>query len=165
MGIADVWTGDAEDPEHWRETHLRIEGPAVRDILGGFLENWTEATRSCSGRHHVPELTHFDDGVDVQVPAARATAGGTAAAELFYAAIAGAQERLWLTTAYFAPGAAFVDLLGDAARRGVDVRILVNGPKSTRRWCGRPASAPTAGCSRRACASSSTNRRCCTPRC
>src|ERR671926_1008779 len=42
VGIAEQWDGNAEDPEHERETHLRIEGPAVRDPLGGFLENWTE---------------------------------------------------------------------------------------------------------------------------
>ncbi len=44
VGIADVWDGNAQDPDHWRETHVRIEGPAVRDVLGGFLENWTAAT-------------------------------------------------------------------------------------------------------------------------
>ncbi len=43
VGIADVWTGNAQDPEHWRETHVEVEGPAVRDILGGFMENWAEA--------------------------------------------------------------------------------------------------------------------------
>jgi cardiolipin synthase len=128
VGIADVWTGDAEDPEHWRETHVQIEGPAVRDLLGGFLENWTEATQVVLGTSHFPKLASFEDGIDVQVTRSSAKAGGTAAALLFYAAIAGAQERLWLTTAYFAPGAAFVNLLGHAAQRGVDVRILVNGP-------------------------------------
>lgn len=49
VGIADVWTGDAEDPSHWRETHLRVEGPAVTDLLGAFLENWTEATGGLLG--------------------------------------------------------------------------------------------------------------------
>ena len=53
--------------------------------------------------------------------------GGTAVSELVYAAIVGARRRLWLTTAYFNAGSAFVDALCDAARRGVDVRILVAG--------------------------------------
>lgn len=128
VGIADVWTGDAQDPGHWRETHAVIEGPAVRDLLGGFLENWNEATQVVLGPSHLPELACFDGGIDVQVTRSSPRAGGTAAAQLFYAAIAGARERVWLTTAYFAPGAAFVDVLCEAAARGVDVRILVNGP-------------------------------------
>jgi cardiolipin synthase len=127
VGIADVWTGDAEDPSHWRETHLRIEGPAVTDLLGAFLENWTEATGGLLGAAHVPEIAAFDDGVPLQVTRSTPIGGPTALTQLFYAAIAGARQRLWLTTAYFAPDRAFEDALCAAARRGVDVRILVNG--------------------------------------
>ena len=128
VGIADVWDGDAEDPEHWRETHVQIEGPAVRDVLGGFMENWAEAADVLLDARHVPELESFDDGVGLQVIRSSPRAGGSATSQLFYAAIAGAQERLWITTAYFAPDAAFLDQLCDAPKRGVDVRILVNGP-------------------------------------
>jgi cardiolipin synthase A/B len=128
VGIADVWDGDAQDPEHWRETHVQVEGPAVRDILGGFMENWAEAANVVLDRRHVPELVHFDDGIGVQVIRSSPRSGGTATSQLFYAAIAGARERLWITTAYFAPDEAFTDLLCDAPGRGVDVQILVNGP-------------------------------------
>ncbi|HSH59230.1 MAG TPA: phospholipase D-like domain-containing protein [Acidimicrobiales bacterium] len=127
VGIADMWTGDAQDPEHWRETHARIEGPAVRDIVEGFQENWTEATRRLVGTSHVPELESFDDGVAVQVTRSSPSTGATAVAELFYAAIVGARRRLWITTAYFTAGSAFLEALCAAARRGVDVRILVAG--------------------------------------
>ncbi len=128
VGIADVWTGDAEDSEHWRETHAMVEGPAVRDIVGGFMENWAEAANAVLGSSHFPKLAGDDDGVDVHVIRSSPRSGGTAVAQLFYAAIAGARERLWITTAYFAPDEAFLDLLCDAATRGVDVQILVNGP-------------------------------------
>jgi len=128
VGIADVWTGDAQDPEHWRETHAMVEGPAVRDIVGGFMENWAEAAGVTLGRSHLPDLPAFDDGVDVQVIRSSPRSGGTATAQLFSAAVAGAQERLWITTAYFAPDEAFLELLCDAAARKVDVKILVNGP-------------------------------------
>jgi cardiolipin synthase A/B len=128
VGIADVWTGDAQDPEHWRETHIQVEGPAVRDILGGFMENWAEAASVVLDSRHVPDLEHFDDGVGLQVVRSSPRSGGTATSQLFYSAIAGVQERLWITTAYFAPDEAFLDLLCAAAARDVDVRILVNGP-------------------------------------
>ena len=125
VGIADMWTGDAEDSEHWRETHCRLEGPVVREILGGFLENWTESTQRVLAPSHVPDLQVYDDGVPVQVSRSTPTTGGTAVSELFFAAIAGAQKRLWLTTAYFTAGRAFMEALCAAAQRGVDVRILV----------------------------------------
>ena len=128
VGIADVWAGDADDPEHWRETHVSVEGPAVLDILGGFLENWTEASKTVLGPAHYPKPASFDDGVEVQVMRSSPKAGGTVTLHLFNAAIAGARERLWITTAFLAPGDAFVRLLADAARRGVDVRLLTNGP-------------------------------------
>jgi cardiolipin synthase len=127
VGIADVWTGDAQDPSHWRETHLQVEGPAVTELFGAFLENWTEATGGLLGAAHVPELTAFEDGVALQVTRSTPIGGPTALTQLFFAAIAGARERLWMTTAYFAPDRTFEDALCAAARRGVDVRILVNG--------------------------------------
>ena len=127
VGIADVWTGDAQDPDHWRETHLRIEGPAVLDLFGAFLENWTEATGGLLVGTHIDDPGSFDDGVALHVTRSTPNGGATAATELFYSAIAGARERLWLTTAYFAPDRTFEDVLCDAARRGVDVRVLVNG--------------------------------------
>ena len=127
VGVADVWTGDAQDPEHWRETHLRIEGPAVLDIFGAFLENWTEATGGLLTGRHAPEVAEFEDGVALQVTRSTPTGGATAATQLFYSAIAGAEKRLWLTTAYFAPDRTFEDVLCGAAQRGVDVRVLVNG--------------------------------------
>ncbi len=130
VGIADVWTGDAQDPEHWRETHAVVEGPAVRDILGGFLENWAEAANVLLSADHFPKLAGFDDGVDVHVIRSSPRSGGTATAQLFYAAIAGARERLWITTAYFAPDDALLDILCQAPARGVDVRILTNGPNT-----------------------------------
>lgn len=127
VGIADVWTGDAQDPEHWRETHLRIEGPAVLDVFGAFLENWIEATGELLAGTHVAAPVPFDDGIPVQVTRSTPTGGATASTQLFYAAIAGATERIWLTTAYFAPDRAFERVLCEAAGRTVDVRILVNG--------------------------------------
>lgn len=145
VGIADVWTGDAQDPEHWRETHLRIEGPAVVDLFGAFLENWVEATGELLTGAHIVDSDGFDNGVPVQVTKSTPIGGPTAATQLFFAAITGAQRRLWLTTAYFAPDKAFEDALCDAARRGVDVRILVNGrqvDKEVARQAGRRSYGP-----------------------
>ncbi|HSH23200.1 MAG TPA: phospholipase D-like domain-containing protein, partial [Acidimicrobiales bacterium] len=128
MGVADEWAGDAEGPENWRETHLRVEGPAVRDLVGAFADNWTEETGQVLSGPHLPSLDAFDDGVAVQVSKSSARQGRAAAEALFVAAITGVRERLWFTTAYFSPRQALIDELAAAAGRGVDVRIVVNGP-------------------------------------
>lgn len=128
LGIADEWSGDAEGPANWRETHLRVEGPAVRDLVGAFADNWVEETGRVLAGPHLPELEPFDDGVEVQVSRSSARQGRAAAEALWFAVIGGCQERLWFTTAYFAPREALVDALVAAAERGVDVRIIANGP-------------------------------------
>ncbi len=129
VGIAEEWTGDCEDPDHWRDTHLRVDGPAVRGLYAGFQENWVEATRAILVGEHLPELPAGRGGVRAHVTRSSASHGSTEAEELFYVAISAARERLWLTSAYFAPRAAFVEALIDAAQRGVDVQVLVNGSK------------------------------------
>lgn len=127
FGIAEEWVGDAEDHRHWRDTHLRIEGPAARDVLGAFMENWSEAThRSLSGAH-LPELEQGKGEALVQISRSSPGHGQAKAEALFLGAVLGARRRLWVTTAYFAPRAAVVGALEEAARRGVDVRLLVNG--------------------------------------
>jgi len=86
-----------------------------------------EFGRLLEGRH-LPDIGGFEDGVDVQVTRSSATKGSTDIEELFYCAIAGARERLWVTTAFFVPPDAFVDALCASAGGEVDVQILVNGP-------------------------------------
>jgi cardiolipin synthase len=128
VGIAEQWDGNAEDPEHERETHLRIEGPAVRDLQGGFLENWTEGTSSLLSAAHFPDLDAFEEGIPAQVSRTVATGKTRGLEQMLWAAVTGAKERIWVTTAFFAPRGAFIDALCEAASRGVDVRILTGGP-------------------------------------
>ncbi len=44
VGIAPEWTGHAQDPEHWRDTHFRVEGPVVAQMQSVFLDNWIKVT-------------------------------------------------------------------------------------------------------------------------
>ena len=50
VGIADQWDGNAQDPDHWRDTHFRIEGPAVAQMQAAFVDNWVKVTGSGSRR-------------------------------------------------------------------------------------------------------------------
>ena len=63
VGIAQEWTGDAQDPDHWRDTHVLVRGPVVRGLHGAFAESWLEATGELlCGPDHLPELDPLDDG-------------------------------------------------------------------------------------------------------
>lgn len=128
VGIAAEWTGNCETPDNWRDTHLRLEGPSVRDLVGGFQENWAEATRCILLNGHLTDTPSIPDGARAQILRSSAGKGSTNAEELFYSAIICARRTLWITTAYFAPRRAFILALIDAVKRGVDVRVLVNGP-------------------------------------
>jgi cardiolipin synthase len=129
VGIADMWTGHAQDPDHWRDTHLRVRGPIVRGLQGAFAENWLEATGDVLvGPDYLPELQPVGDDGAMQVVRSTAEVGDTNVEALYFLAIACARKTLHLTSAYFAPRPAFIEALTDAAQRGVDVRILVPGP-------------------------------------
>ncbi len=128
VGIADQWTGNAQDPDHWRDTHVRVRGPIVRGLQGAFAENWLEATGDVLvGPAYLPELKPVADDGAMQVVRSTAEVGDTNVEALYFLAIACATTSLHLTSAYFAPRPAFVEALTDAAQRGVDVRVLVPG--------------------------------------
>jgi cardiolipin synthase len=128
VGIADEWSGNAEDPDHWRDTHVRVRGPVVRGLQGAFAENWLEATGDVLvGPDYLPDLEPIDGGCKMQLVRSSAGVGDTNMEALYFLAIACAHERLHLTAAYFAPRPAFIEALCDAADRGVDVRLLVPG--------------------------------------
>ena len=129
VGIAEEWTGDAQDPDHWRDTHVRVRGPVVRGLFGGFAENWLEATGEVLvGEGYLPKLEQQEGGGPMMVVRSSAGVGDTNVEALYYLAIAAARSTLDLTAAYFVPRPAFMDALCDAAERGVRVRVLVPGP-------------------------------------
>ncbi len=129
VGIAEEWTGDAQDPDHWRDTHVRVRGPVVRSLQGAFAENWLEATGDALvGEEYLPELEPLPDGAPMQVVRSRAGVGDTNVEALYFLAIASARRTLDLTAAYFAPRPAFIEALCEAADRGVEIRVLVPGP-------------------------------------
>ncbi len=129
VGIADEWTGDAQSPAHWRDTHVRVRGPVVRALQGAFAENWLEATGEVLvGPDFLPALDPLDGGPPMQVVRSSAGIGDTDAEALYFLVLASARRSIELTAAYFAPRPAFSGELAAAARRGVDVRVLVPGP-------------------------------------
>jgi cardiolipin synthase A/B len=129
VGIASEWTGNAQDPDHWRDTHVRVRGPVVRALQGAFLENWLEATGELlAGDDHLPELDPITDGAPMQVVVSGPGVNHTNTEAMYFLAIASARHTIQLTTAYFAPRPMFVEALRAAAGRGVAVEVIVPGP-------------------------------------
>jgi cardiolipin synthase len=127
FGVDDKWFGDGRTNGSWRETNVRFEGPAVQQMQAAFTAAWSEATGILvTGR---PTLSPVEGGVRLAGLLYTAPTMGSTAAERFFAlSIAGARKTLYITNSYFAPDRAFIDMLGAAAQRGVDVRILTAGP-------------------------------------
>lgn len=131
VGIADQWATQVKDAGNWRETHCRISGPACADLYDSFAQNWTEAAR---GRlaHRPPSPAAGD--VAILTTSSTQRRGGSMIENLVFAAIDAAKTQLWITTAYFVPSDVLIDKLVAAAGRGVDVRLLTNGPRTNHRF-------------------------------
>jgi cardiolipin synthase len=108
----------------WRDSHIRIEGPAAWGMAIVFTEAWHAA----GGSHvELPPLTPETGGVPVLVLDSQPFRGTGEMASSLAAIVTGARKRLWITNAYFAPRRRATDLLVAAARRRVDVRLLLPG--------------------------------------
>jgi len=127
VGVADQWTGHAQDPDHWRDSHFRVEGPAVAQMQAAFNDNWIKMTGELlNGPAYFPALEAAGD-TDAHLFIA-SPAGGSESMHLMYLmAIAAAVRSIDLSAAYFVPDALIVGALLDARRRGARVRILLPG--------------------------------------
>jgi cardiolipin synthase len=129
FGIDDKWLGDGHTKDSWRETNVRFEGPAVRQLQAAFAAAWVEATGIMfTGRATIE--VQPDGAAAAGLLYTAPTLGSTAAERFFALSIAAARRTLYVTNSYFAPDRGFIDLLVRTARRGVDVRILTAGRRT-----------------------------------
>ncbi len=128
VGIADQWTGDAGDPDHWRDTHFRIEGPVVAQLQAAFNDNWIKTTgQVLNGPAYFPALQEQGE-MDAHVFVASPSGGGESMHLMYLLAIAAAESTIDLAASYFVPDSMLVEALIAACRRNVRVRILLPGP-------------------------------------
>jgi len=128
VGIADQWLGHAEDPKHWRESHFRIEGPAVAQMQAAFNDNWIKTTGEVlNGEPYFPPLEKVGE-MDAHLFIA-SPAGGSESMHLMYLmAIEASTQSIDLAASYFVPDELAVRSLLAARKRGVRIRILLPGP-------------------------------------
>ena len=126
VGVADHWLGHAQDKEHWRDTQVRIRGPIVRLLEGAFYENFVEADgQEAPELDDVPASTG-EEGASLLVRSSP-TGGSNDLKRLYLLSIAAARRTLDVATPYFVTDESTRWSLEEAVRRGVKVRLLVEG--------------------------------------
>ncbi|MDX1406122.1 MAG: cardiolipin synthase, partial [Woeseiaceae bacterium] len=124
--VGDEYLGLDPDFSPWRDTHVRIEGPATLQVQLTILADWYWATREIPQANWVPKPAADHDQRVIIIPTA--PTGHLETASLFFvSALSAARERIWLSAPYFVPDEAVVKALQLAALRGVDVRIITTG--------------------------------------
>jgi cardiolipin synthase len=105
FGIDDRWRGDGRHPDHWRDTHVRVEGRVAALLQAAFVTNWAEATGDLLlGSYAAPPGEGPGSSVAVAgITFASPSLGSTTAGRAFFLSIACAGQRLYVTNAYFVP--------------------------------------------------------------
>lgn len=128
VGIAQQWTGDAQDPEHWRDTHFQVQGPVVAQIQATFLDNWVKVTgQVLNGAGYFPALAPVGN-VFAQMFSSSPTGGSESMQLMYLLSITAASRSIDLSAAYFVPDELTSNALVAAMKRGVKLRIVVPGP-------------------------------------
>lgn len=127
VGIAPAWTGNAQDPDHWRDSHYLVRGPAVAQMQATFLDNWLKVTgKVLHGEAYFPVITPAG-GQKAQMFSSSPSSGSESMQLMYHLAITAAERSIDLSVAYFVPDDLTRKLLMDALARGVRVRLVTPG--------------------------------------
>jgi cardiolipin synthase len=128
VGLADHWLGNAQDKDHWRDTMVRIEGPLARLMEGAFNENFIETSPQ-------PVVPIVDPPADIppspadsaMVLRSSPSGGANDLKRLYLLTIAAARRTLDISSPYFITDESSDWSLEAAVKRGVKIRVLVEG--------------------------------------
>lgn len=127
VGIADSWTGNAQSPEHWRDSHFELEGPAVAHLQAAFADNWMKTRAEVfNNEEYFPVLKPAGTTVS-QVFKSSPREGGDSARLMFLLSISAARQQILIANSYFVPDSHTIAALVGALERGVAVEIVVPG--------------------------------------
>jgi cardiolipin synthase len=127
VGIADLWQGHAQDSLHWRDSHYRIEGPAVAQMQAAFMDNWLKTrTRVLHGEGYFPPLPTSGKAV-AQVFTSSPEQGSESVRLMYMLSLAAAERSIRIAASYFVPDSLVTATLVSAAERGVNVEIILPG--------------------------------------
>lgn len=134
--VAEKWDGDARNRHEWRDSMTRITGPLVQGVQTAFTDNWRYACGELlAGPRWFPGWPDGDPRDAEAEPVGVAVASSPADSAqpvriLLWLSLAGARRRIWLANSYFIPDANIRGQLMERARAGLDVRLMIPGPKT-----------------------------------
>lgn len=141
VGIAPPWTGHAQDGEHWRDMHFRIEGPVVAQMQSVMLSNWGKTTGYIlHGADYFPPLEPVGEQ-DAQMFHSSPSGGSDSMQLMYLIAITAATQTIDLASAYFVPDAIARKALSAAMQRGVRVRVITPGRRTDQKTVRRASRA------------------------
>jgi len=127
VGIDDRWKGDARNASEWRDTMIEVEGPVVAQLQHVFAQDWVHTTGEVlNGDRQFPPIAPAGSVLAQAIGASRADSMSMSKL-LLYMSIQAARESIWIENAYFVPDRQIREGLVHAARRGVDVKVIVPG--------------------------------------
>ena len=127
-GMSHKWMGNGRTADHWRDTDVRIEGPAVEWMQAAFLENWLESSgEALGGDAYFPKAQSPRGSVAVQVVRSSPEGGSYAIYNTLIIALNAARESVRITNPYFLLDEAMAKAVLERVRRGVKVEVLVPG--------------------------------------
>ncbi len=127
VGIAPAWTGHAQDPDHWRDSHYLVRGPVVAQMQATFLDNWLKVTgKVLHGEAYFPAIAPAG-AQKAQMFSSSPSSGSESMQLMYHLAITAAERSIDLSVAYFVPDDLTRKLLMDALARGVHVRLVTPG--------------------------------------
>ena len=130
VGIGDNWLGDAQDPDHWRDSHFRIEGPAVAHMQAAFMDNWIETRGAVlHGEAYFPALEPVGEHY-AQMFKSSSTESSESVRLMYLLSIAAARKNVYISNAYFVPDDLSIETLVRALQRGVEVKIIMPGERT-----------------------------------
>ena len=130
VGIASHWMGNAQDPDHWRDSHYLVRGPVVAQMQATFLDNWLKVTgKVLHGDLYFPPLAQDPPAGSqkAQMFSSSPSSGSESMQLMYHLAITAAERSIDLSVAYFVPDELTQKLLMDALARGVRVRFITPG--------------------------------------
>ena len=127
VGVAPQWTGRAQDPAHWRDTHFEVEGPVVAQMQLVFIDNWIKVTGDVlHGPDQFPTLAAAGPG-QAQMFSSSPSGGSESMQLMYMLTVTAASRTIDLSAAYFVPDDLTLQALLEAMRRGVRLRIVLPG--------------------------------------
>ncbi|GHC43472.1 phospholipase D-like domain-containing protein [Roseibacillus persicicus] len=133
VGIAEEWTGDAQDSDHFRDNHYEVRGPVVADLQQLFFAHWdVDDVPSSDDEAYYPVLEKAGS-VSCRVIAAEPDKDSNEIEELYLQLLRSARQRFCAVAPYFAPSDQLLDELAAAAERGVEVQVIAAGRNNDKR--------------------------------